>query len=247
MQTQSAFSNFQHHRSGFLLAQDCVRCLSKKNPHPIQLPNVCTNLHSRLWCLIRTGPQQDHNAGSLLDDRLTHRERAHLWGTPSGSRREAAWDRHRCTRDRQGWRTLWPAIWSHNVVSVKHRESYCEWVCEWASERASEWVSEWKNGWINEWMNKYLFPDNHQHNEWDDYNDQQHQNSSGHSKLRMWTWTHHEQHWGGGGWKMNDMIQHDMICVKSSIIKVSTNKPFPYSMYFTFTSQPMSIYIMRSH
>lgn len=34
-----------------------------------------------------------------------------------------------------------------------------------------------------DWLQQYLFPDNNQHNEWDDDYDQEHQHSSSYSQL----------------------------------------------------------------
>lgn len=64
-------------------------------------------------------------------------------------------------------------------------------VCDGVNERMSS--RERENEWGNACWSVYLFPDNDQHNEWDDDNYQQHQHSSRHSELWVRTWTHHHR------------------------------------------------------
>jgi len=136
MQTQSAFCNFQYYHSGFLCKTILDVWVKNLNQSPHKSPKY--NLCSRLWCQI-TKPQShqahDHNKMSLKDgwtivnpqDKImvdwftttvTHPEQGYLERTPSGNHMEAAWDRHRCIRDRPDWPIQSHAIWSHNVVSV---------------------------------------------------------------------------------------------------------------------------------
>lgn len=140
MQTQSAFCNIQYYHSGFLcktILDVWVKNLNQSAQSPHRSPKY--NLCSRLWWCQITKPQShqahDHNKMSLKDgwttlnpqdkttmDRFTttatHPEQGYLERTPSGNHMEAAWDRHRCIRDRPDWPIQSHAIWSHNVVSV---------------------------------------------------------------------------------------------------------------------------------